>query len=263
MKRPALVLVLAVVLGAMLSASPLTVSWLDGKVERLNGSAWVVLNLGDRIDSSATVRLGPGATAEFTGGGRKVALTAQGVFILDTLMKRGLDSAKTKAGALDKLGKLVDPKAQTTDITAAGVRGAAIGDQTADTMTWESDSVDVDALMSSARQLVRDGHFSEAADKFDQAAAAADGDKKDDALYGKAWALAAGGRTIESVKTLRAMNTKGTWAGPRALLLGRLDIDSGAKDEAITVLQAALNGGLLAGDDIQLAKDMVGEANAM
>ncbi|HTX71258.1 MAG TPA: hypothetical protein VMC79_00395, partial [Rectinemataceae bacterium] len=262
-KKVALILIFAVAMAIVLSASPLTVSWLDGKVEQLSGSSWIPLNLGDKIDSASKVRLAAGASAEFTGGGRKISLTAPGVFVLDTLLKRGLASAKATSGALDMLGKLVDPKAQTTDVTAAGVRGAAIGDQSADSMTWESDTVDTDALMASARQLVRDGHFVEAADKFGQAAAAADGDRKDDALYGQAWALAAGGRTIESVKILRMMRPAGVWAGPRALLLGRLDIDSGAKDEAISVLQAALNGGTLAGNDIQMAKDMLGEAQSM
>ena len=65
---------------------------------------------------------------------------------------------------LDKLAALVDPTARTTDTTVAGVRGNLIGDQSSGDMTWESDNADVDAIMTSAQQLVRDKHYAEAAE---------------------------------------------------------------------------------------------------
>jgi len=52
----------------------------------------------------------------------------------------------------------------------------------------------------------------------------------------------------------------GVWAGPRALLLARLDLESGAKAEAKSVLEAAIAAGFLAGEELQLAKGMLEEA---
>ena len=63
------------------------------------------------------------------------------------------------------------------------------------------------------------------------------------------------------MKILRGMSSSGVWAGPRALLLARLDIDSGAPAEARSLLQSALDGEALAGDDIQLAKGMIAETD--
>ena len=138
---------------------------------------------------------------------------------------------RTRPGALDKLGKLVDPKASTNASAVAAVRGAAI-EPAKDSVTWMSDSVDVSAVMDEGRKLVRDGDFSAAAAKFDEAVVAAEGDEKDSATYAEAWSLAADDSNAKAVKLLRGMPSSGTWAGPRALLLARLDIDSGAKAEA-------------------------------
>jgi hypothetical protein len=251
-------MVLIAVLAA--SAVPLTVSWADGKVELQKGSAWAVVNIGDKVDSASSLRLASGASIELTDGKRKVALTAAGTYVLDALLKKGGDMAK-KNVALDKLGKLVDPNATTGAATVAAVRGAAV-EPAKETVTWMSDSVDVAAVMDEGRKLVRDGDFAAAALKFDEAVYAAEGDEKVSASYAEAWALAAADSSARAVKILRGMPSSGTWAGPRALLLARLDIDSGAKAEAKSVLEAASAAKLFVGDDVELAKALLAEASA-
>ena len=133
--------------------------------------------------------------------------------------------AKKKEGALDKLGKLVDPKVTTGSTAVAAVRGAAI-EPTQESVTWISDSVDVAAVMEEGRVLARKGDFAGAAQNFDVAVSAADGEDKDQATYDEAWALAASDSQARAVKLLRDMPSQGVWAAPRALLLARLDIDS-------------------------------------
>jgi len=262
MKRLAFVIFSVLVAVLSLSAASLTVSWADGKVDMQKGSGWVALNMGDKIDSAATLRLGAGASVELTDGQHKVSITAAGTYRVDSLLKQGSAAAsKNKAGALDKLGKLVDPKASTGTSTVAAVRGAAI-EPAKDSVTWMSDSVDVSAVMDEGRKLVRDGDFAGAAAKFDEAVVAADGDEKDSATYAEAWSLAADDSTAKAVKLLRGMPDSGTWAGPRALLLARLDIDSDSKAEANSVLKSATAAQLFVGDDVDLAKSLLAEASA-
>ncbi len=261
MKRLAMVLLVAFVALLSLSAVPLTVSWADGKVDLQKGSSWVAVKIGDKLDSSATLRLAAGASVELSDGKRKVALTAAGTYALDSLLKQGSASAKNKNGVLDKLGKLVDPKATTGSATVAAVRGAAV-EPAKDSVSWMSDSVDIGALMDEGRKLVRDGDFAAAAVKFDEAVNEAEGDEKESASYAEAWALAADDSSARAVKLLRGMSASGIWAGPRALLLARLDIDSGAKAEAKAVLDAASAAKLFVGDDVDLAKSLLAEANA-
>jgi hypothetical protein len=260
MKRFALVVIVTLVAALSLSAVPLTVSWADGKVELQKGSAWVVVNMGDKIDSASTIRLAKGASVELNNGKSKIALTAAGSYVLDSLLKQGAVASKDK-GALNKLGKLVDPKASVSSTTVAAVRGAAI-EPTKDTVSWQADTVDVAAVMEEGRQFVRDGDYSNAALKFNEASSAAEGDEKDSAQYAEAWALAADDSSARAVKILRSMPSKGSWAAPRALLLARLDIDSGAKAEAKSVLEAAFTAKLFVGDDVELGKSLLAEANS-
>jgi hypothetical protein len=261
MKRLTIVILTAFVAALTVSAVPLTVSWADGRVDLKKGSSWATVGMGDKIDSSATLRLGKGASVELSDGKRKVSLTAEGTYALEPLLKQGADASKRNAVALTKLGKLVDPKATVGSSTVAAVRGAAI-EPAKDAVTWQSDTVDVAAVMEEGRQLVRDGEFSDAALKFDEAASAAEGDEKASAQYAEAWALAADDSSARAVKILRVMPQAGNWAAPRALLLARLDIDSGAKDEAKSLIEGGLAAKLFAGDDIDLAKSLLAEASA-
>jgi hypothetical protein len=258
-KKVMIVLALAVFAAVSLIAVPLTVTWADGKVDMQKGSSWTAVNLGDKIDSGATVRLGAGATLEVSDGKRKVALSAAGTYVLDAILKQGAEAASKKNGALDKLGKLVDPKANTGATTVAAVRGAAQG---TDSVTWMSDTVDVAATMDEGRKLVRDGDFANAALKFEEAVVAAEGDEKDSASYAEAWAYAAGDSSARAIKILRGMPATGAWAGPRALLLAQLDILSGAKTEAKAILDAANKAKLFSGDDAVLASSLLADAAA-
>jgi len=261
MKKFVLVAVSVFIAAIFLSAAPLTVSWADGKVDKQQGSTWLVVNMGDTIDSSDTLRLGPGASVEIIDGKRKVSLTAAGTYPLDSILRKGAVSVAKKSSALDKLGKLVDPKASTSASTVAAVRGAAV-EPGKETMTWASDSGDVASIMEAGRQLVRDGNFIEAALKFGDAAYESEGDEKDAAIYAQAWALAAADSSAQAVKLLRGMTSSGVWAAPRVLLLARLDIDSGAKDEAKVLLGSAMAAKLFAGDDVELSASLLAEANA-
>jgi hypothetical protein len=260
MKRYILVVLVAFAATLCLSAVPLTVSWADGKVDLKNGTSWAAVNMGDQIDSASTIRLSKGASVELSDGKRKVSLTAEGTYTLDNMLKKGAVASRNNANALNKLGKLVDPQASVSSTTVAAVRGAAI-EPAKDTTAWQSD-VDVNTIMEEGRELVRAGDYSSAALKFGEAVEVAEGVEKDSAMYSQAWALAAADSQAQSVKILRAMPSTGNWAGPRALLLARLDIDSGANAEAKSVIQAGIAAKLFVGDEGDLAKSLLAEASA-
>ncbi len=257
MRKP-LLFSLMLLLAASAFAVPLTASWIEGKVERGSGSAWKLVNIGDKIDSAESVRLAAGAMAEFAEGNRRISISAPGTYSLAELVKAGGDQAKKRSTALGKLGKLVDPKAADSATAIAGVRGAAQGE--AETM-WATEGEGPEAIAEEAKSYARESRFADAASLFGQAAELAQGEEKAGYVYSKAWSLAAGGATIEAIKVLRAMSVAGAgpWAGQRALLLARLDIDTGSTAEARQVLDAAIKAGL-AGEDLELAKAMLAEA---
>jgi hypothetical protein len=240
---------------------PLTASWVEGKVEYGSGSTWKPVNIGDKVDSSMSVRLAAGAMAEFSEGSRRISLSSPGIYSLDALVKAGAEQAKKRSGAMGKLGKLVDPKAADQATAIAGVRGAAQDES--ETM-WMTEDEGGEALAEEARSYAREGRFADAATLFGQAAAASEGDEADGYLYAMSWSLAAGGSTIEAIKTLRNFAPEGAeWRAQRGLLLARLDLDSGSAAEARTLLEAILAEGFLTGEDLELAKEMLAEAKAV
>jgi hypothetical protein len=242
-------------------AVPLTASWIEGKVERGSGSAWKIVSIGDTVDSSMSVRLAAGALAEFTLGSRRIALSAPGVYSLDALVKAGSEQTKKRSATMGKLGKLVDPKAAETATAVAGVRGAAQGE---DETMWMTEAEGPEALAEEARSFARESRFADAAALFGQAAGLSSGEEKAGYAYARAWSLAAGGSNIEAIKALRAIApaTAGAWAGQRALLLARLDIDSGAFAEARDILTSTIAAGKLKGEDLELANGMLEETKA-
>jgi hypothetical protein len=261
MKRLIVFVLIAFAATLSLSAVPMTVSWADGKVDLKSGSAWAAVSVGDKIDSSSTIRLGKGATVELTDGKRKVSLTAEGSYVVDAVLKKGAVASKKSTQAMDKLGKLVDPQASVNSSTVAAVRGAAV-EPAKESMDWQSGEADYASLMDEGRRLVRTGEYGSAARRFNEAAGAADGVDKDAAQYSEAWALAADESQGRAVNILRGMPSSGNWAGPRALLLARLDIDSGAKVEAKTVIQSGMAAKLFVAEEVELAKALLEEAQA-
>lgn len=110
--------------------------------------------------------------------------------------------------------------------------------------------------------MVRAGDYATAALRFNEAAGIAEGADKDEALYSQAWALAADDSQARALSVLRAMPSSGNWAGPRALLLARLDIDTGAKAEAKSAIETGLSSKLFVGDELDFAKSLLSEASA-
>jgi hypothetical protein len=167
-----LALLLSLLVAVSAFAVPLTASWIEGKVEHGSGSAWKVVNIGDKIDSAESVRLAKGAMAEFTEGSRHISLSAPGTYALADLVKAGADQAKNRSAALGKLGKLVDPKAAESATAIAGVRGAAQGES--ETM-WATEGEGPESLAEEAKSFARESRFADAAQLFGQAADASEG----------------------------------------------------------------------------------------
>jgi len=242
-------------------AFPLTATWVEGKVEKQKGSAWVAISVGDTVDSASVVRLGKSSMAEFSDKSRKIVISTAGVFSLDALTKANADSNKKRSGTLEKLAQVVDPKAASGQAVVGGVRGDLIGSGT-DQMSWAGEDDDASGLIAQAQSFAHDEKYGEAAVAFTKAAEAAQGDQREQALYGQAWSFAQSGSTLKAIKTLRSMSAQGSWSIPRALLLARLDLESGAPDEAESLLNAAIATGTLAGGDLDMANSMLEEAKA-
>lgn len=232
--------------GVVTFGAPLTVSWVEGTVDVRSGTTWAELDVGDTVDSAASVRLGPGSFAEFLLGTRKISLSAAGTYKLESLVSSTASHQSSRISIVDKMGRFVNNQAPRSTVVA-GVRGAFEGGQ--EKATWVVDEDDPETLAEAGRVLVSQKHYAEAAAKFASASEGALGDKRDEYLYSQAWCLAASDDAIGAIKILRPMPASGAYGIPRGILLAQLNLDTGAVGEATAVLEEISRNPSLEGDD--------------
>lgn len=256
MKRLSCIVALAFA-AAMAAAVPMTASWIEGKVEVRVGSAWKPISMGDALDSASIVRLSSNSLAEFSSGSRKVALSSEGTYNLETLLAAGPGQAGKTSTVVNKLSRVVDSKTPRSTVVA-GVRGDFEG--TPEKTIWAVDEDDPESLAEEGRALIDGERYADAADRFRRAAEEAIGQKRDEYRYAQAWSLAAANDLLGAIKVLRPMEASGFYAVPRAILLARLNLDTGAPREAAAVLDTVASNPALSGEDAAMVKELREEA---
>lgn len=256
MKHVSCIIALAFV-AAMAAAVPMTASWIEGKVELRVGSAWKEVYEGDTLDSASVVRLGPNSLAEFSSGARKVALSSEGTYNLDNLLNSSNAQAHKTSTVVNKLSRVVDSKTPRSTVVA-GVRGDFEG--APEKTIWAVDEDDPETLAEEGRILIDAERYADAAERFSRAADEAIGQKRDEYRYAQAWSLAAANDLLGAIKVLRPMEASGYYAVPRAILLARLNLDTGAPKEAAAVLDTVAANPALSGEDAAMVKELREEA---
>lgn len=252
----------ALALGISAWAIPLTVTWVDGKVELQKGSAWVALREGDVVDSASTLRLvNKSSILELANGKQKIVLSSAGTYILDSVIKASAAQGQKSTATVDKLAKLVGP-AQAGQTATGGVRGDLIGDAVL-RIDYDDGLNDTRLELQKAVDLNTQQKYKEAIDLFEKVKKDASTDSLilTAAMYGQACSYVALGSNARAIKLLREVKfTMATLPSTESLLLARLDLDSGAKSEGVAIIQAALAAGGLDQETVDIANGMLKEA---
>lgn len=113
------------------------VDWVEGTVERMVGSAWRAVDIGDSFGTDTTLRLAKGASAELSSGGVRVRLTAPGTYKLAEAFTKakGGSPASDTAAKIAKLAGKGDYNLVTA--TTAGVRGELQGGPPPTSLQWD------------------------------------------------------------------------------------------------------------------------------
>jgi hypothetical protein len=260
MKRSIPLLLLSIVFLGSLSSLPVTVSWVEGSVDIRSGSSWRSLEIGSVVDSASTVRLGRASFAEFAAGAKKISLTSEGSYILDSLLASAAEQGQKRSDVVAKMGRMVSKQAPRSTVVA-GVRGDFEG--AAPTTTWAVDDDDPEALAKEAQKYLSRDEYAQAAELYGMAALDSLGDAKNEYLYAQAWSFAADDNPIGAIKALRTMDSSGMFSLPRSILLARLSLDTGAARDAAALLDEVSRDPSLAGEEAKLVADMRAEANKL
>ena len=238
----------------------MSVSFLEGTVELKTATAWTEIQEGDKIDSASSIRLSKDSFIEFAVGSRKIVLSSEGTYSLASVLAASTgDKGKTNT-VINKFSKLMNKEAPRST-AVAGVRGDFEGNP--EETLWvddEEEAIDPEIPASEGRVLFEADRFAEAAEKFGIAEKAAPEGERDLYGYSRAVAAASAGDTITSLKVLRTMSPSGSLAIARAVLLARLDLDTGAAREARQVLDDASRLPDLTREDMALIREMKDEA---
>ena len=251
--------VLLIFLSTAAGAMPMTASWIEGNVDLRVGSAWRALSEGDTVDSASIVRLGSNSLAEFTSGSRKVSLSSEGTFNLDTLLSSGEAQGHKRSAVVNKLSRVVDSRTPRAS-TVAGVRGEFEG--APEKTVWAVEDDDPEMLAEEGQALIDEERYADAADMFRRAAEEAIGTKRDEYRYAQAWCFAAADDPLSAIKVLRPMEPSPYYAVPRAILLARLNLDTGAAKEAAAVLDSVSGNPTITDEDAVLIKELKAESMA-
>ncbi|WP_304222518.1 hypothetical protein [Gracilinema caldarium] len=263
MKKVNLFFVLFVLGTITMYSAPLTVSWAEGSVMIRTGTTWKELDVGSVVESSEQVQLKPNSFVEFSYSGGKLVLSAEGTYVLDKILANAVKQQAARSSMLSKIGKLVANEVPLST-TVAGVRGSE--QDRSSSMNWivdeELDTAGTDPA-SNAYELLRGGSYLEAAASFEQLIPNASAERRVEYQYTQAWCLASANDLVASIKLLRSMSSAGPFAIPRALLLARLNLDTGAIGDAVRVLESVRLSPELQNDDRLLVQNMLQEAKTL
>jgi hypothetical protein len=240
-----------------LIAVPLTVSWVEGRVERQGGTSWVRLEIDDRVESTEAVRLEGGAFLELATGNSRIMISSPGTYLPDSLLKAAAAAPARRGDLIARLARSMAPRKAEASGASGGIRAAeAAGTEE----LWYSEADDARDLLEEAKRAVAEGGYAEGARDFLEAADSLDGEERDSALFGYAFCLAAEGRLVQAIKLLREHPFAGYWSVKRALLLARLDLDSGAFEEARALLESVLREASISPEELDAVKAMLAES---
>lgn len=138
-----------------------TADWIDGTVERMVGSSWRTVEIGDTFGTDATLRLAKGASAELASGGVRVHLTAPGVYKLSEAFDKARGRSGTSATVAKALKLAGKNDYDLSTSSTAGVRGEASGPAS---VSWveEEDSSDP---YSEVRALYEAGEYARTSER--------------------------------------------------------------------------------------------------
>lgn len=212
----------------------LAVAAISGEVALQVGTAWKPLALGDHITSDAVIRLGKDSSAELTVGGARVLLMKEGSYHLDTVVA-GMNRVRSGSlsAMLAKAMQLLSKAAPANAAIVAGVRGAEQDEAAAE---WATSQVSV--ALDEAKALIQVGSYDAAMQQLVAALPDATHEETPELRFRLAVAAELWGDTKSALVWAKGVSPTGMeyWAPECWLLLARLDIDTAAYADAVTLL---------------------------
>ena len=184
-----------------LAAEDLTVDYIDGYLDLLDGGEWIELFPGDVISSGDTLRLDVDSYADLSGRSRNLSLTQEGTYKVADLLRGQAATSNLGLGSVvsGKIAIMLNNQQVQKQSTVGGVRAAeAEGTPQLDWM--ESEALE---LIDEGKLSLEDGNLDDALKLFEEAwDLAMDEQEEGQALYYMGYTYAAAGKSGQALKYL-------------------------------------------------------------
>jgi len=229
----AILLSLFLILSAA-AAEDLTVDYIDGYLDLMEGGSWVEVMPGDVVSSGDTVRLDKDSFVELRGRNKTLSLTQPGVYEITKLLSAQAQTASLGLGSVvsGKLSIMLNDSQVQTQSAVGGVRAAEV--QSAPAVDWmESEALE---MIEEGKQFLNSGNLSQAISRFEEAYDLAMDDQEEIlATYNLGYAYALEGKSGKALEYL-TMNNPDPYLENyhnHILLAGNLYLNSFAYDKAV------------------------------
>jgi tetratricopeptide (TPR) repeat protein len=230
---PRTVLVLLLALAAVGGWAQATVSYAYGKAELAQGAGWRELAVGDRLPTTAVVRLGAGSVAELSSGELRMTLSRPGTYRLSDLLRSSQEASRWSLGAVvrNKV-RLLFSAPEARESAPMAVRAESKEDAGFTLVTEASLAFD------RGKAALGDERYEEAARHFEEAVQTADPPTPAEYLFFAGYALAMAGKNGAAQRALEAIQNPESLSryAQYVLLWARLAIEGQGYAEAEKVL---------------------------
>ncbi len=135
------------------SAENLTLVYAEGDVFENDGGTWYEMYIGDSIDSSSTIKIGPDSMVEIDTGGDTLLLKKPGTYKIGDLLSQRTTVSSWDNNPVFKKFLSGDNKRSGVQTAVMGVRGAAVE---SDDVEWLSED---SMIVDEAKAMIGKGDF--------------------------------------------------------------------------------------------------------
>lgn len=202
MKKIGLSILIMLVIGISgLTGQSLTVEYVDGYLDILDGGSWSEVYIGDTLTPEDTIRLDSDSFAELRGSGLSLTLTEAGTYRITDLLNANAEGAALGLGNMvaGKLAQLLQNEGPQTQSAVGGVRAAEA--EAEPKLDWMGS--DTAELIEESRAAIAEGRLDSALKLLEEAYdLALDEQEETEALFYRGYVHALKGETADALEYL-------------------------------------------------------------
>jgi outer membrane protein assembly factor BamD (BamD/ComL family) len=230
------ILLLFLLFSPLLFGQELEVVFLDGILEKKEGSSWIEVYVGDVIDRGSLVRVGSDSIVELSDGSLSVTIGTSGVFSVADLVQKV--SGQTASRGLGRFLQhaLEEVAGEPESRTSAAVLGARAKEVEDEKMDWIDEE---EEIMQRGKALLQEGKYEEALRFFEDVEAEAIDDEAEQYNFYIGYTLAMLGKKGPALKKLSSIHpeTKDSYYEDWVLVTGQLLYESMSYRKALALFE--------------------------